>query len=134
MDNNENTVNEKSEITINLFRQRLRSLRTSKNMTLEELAARASTSANYLQLIETGKRTPSITTFMKICQALDVTPNLLLLGTDDRPYSEAVSSIIALSVESEQPLQQLLENINLRILKRLLILLCEDGGALYACA
>ena len=111
MDNNENTVNEKSEITINLFRQRLRSLRTSKNMTLEELAARASTSANYLQLIETGKRTPSITTFMKICQALDVTPNLLLLGTDDRPYSEAVSSIIALSVESEQPLQQLLDSI-----------------------
>ena len=45
-----------------------------------ELAERINISNNHMSSIETGKEKLSIDVFVKICEALNVTPDYLLLG------------------------------------------------------
>jgi len=46
-----------------------------------DLAERTGFSNNYISSIETGKSVPTIDTLVKICLALDITPDYCLLGT-----------------------------------------------------
>lgn len=59
---------------------RVSTLRHSKKWTQEKLAEKADLSNNYLSNIENNYSIPSLETLMKLCVALDVTPNDLLLG------------------------------------------------------
>ena len=45
-----------------------------------ELAEKAGCSDNYISSIENGKSKPTIATLVKICVALDITPDYCLLG------------------------------------------------------
>lgn len=60
------------------FGARLQSIRESRKMTQELLAARSGLSAHYIGNIEQGVRMPSANSFMKLCHALGATPNDLL--------------------------------------------------------
>jgi transcriptional regulator with XRE-family HTH domain len=67
-----------------LVRDRLRSLRTSLGLSLDDLAARAHLSASTISRIETGKRTISLDVLLPLAAALQVGLDALLdVHTDD---------------------------------------------------
>ncbi len=53
--------------------------RSKAKMTFETLADRANLSMRYVQDLEAGKKLPSIITLMKLCHALKITPDKLLM-------------------------------------------------------
>lgn len=61
--------------------KRIASLRKRKSMTQEQLAEKTELSNNYISHIENSRSIPSLETLMKLCAALEITPNELLLGT-----------------------------------------------------
>ena len=76
-------------IDYSLLGERVAALRKKKGLTQSALAEKAEISNNYVSNIENNHSIPSLETLMKICAALDVTPNDLLLGvsTQSAAYS-----------------------------------------------
>lgn len=75
---------EQSETVEQLVRQRLRSLRRTMGLSLDEVAARANLSPSTLSRIETGKRTISLDVLVPLATALQVDVGALLsLEQDD---------------------------------------------------
>ncbi|MGE3619774.1 MAG: helix-turn-helix domain-containing protein [Acidimicrobiia bacterium] len=67
-----------------VVRARLRSLRTTQGLSLDELAGRAGLSPSTLSRIETGKRTISLDVLLPLARALGVDLDVLLdLHSDD---------------------------------------------------
>jgi transcriptional regulator with XRE-family HTH domain len=64
-------MNEEAQV---LFGAELRRRRESLGMTLEELAARAGLTPNYVGTIEMGKRDPSLSTIVELAKGLDISP------------------------------------------------------------
>lgn len=61
-----------------MFKEKLLNARLSKNFTQEEMGEMlAITQASYCKL-ETGVKTPSLNTLIRICEVLEITPNFLL--------------------------------------------------------
>ena len=60
------------------FGRRLKHLRGKTGSTQKELAHRTNLSANYIALLETGKRPPSFKTIAALAQALQVPINKLM--------------------------------------------------------
>jgi transcriptional regulator with XRE-family HTH domain len=60
--------------------RRIAARRKNLGMTQNQLAEILDISNNHLSSIETGKQSPSFDKFIKICEALDTTPNHLVLG------------------------------------------------------
>ena len=63
--------------------QRIVSRRKALGMSQAKLAEKADLSNNYISNIENSYSIPSLQTFTTLCQALEITPNELLLGIDD---------------------------------------------------
>ena len=61
----------------NLVIKRLRKEREKAGLSQLELALRAEISQNMINYIETGKRTPSLDTLLKICNAMNINPAIL---------------------------------------------------------
>ncbi|MGE0210780.1 MAG: helix-turn-helix domain-containing protein [Parvibaculaceae bacterium] len=61
-----------TEDAIALIGNRIREIRTGKGMKLQDLAESAGLSVSMLSLVERGKTSPSISTIICICSALDV--------------------------------------------------------------
>ena len=55
----------------------LKKIREEKNISQLELAHRAGISQNMVTYIETGKRSPTLQTLIKLCVALEVSPSKL---------------------------------------------------------
>lgn len=75
-------------INLNAMGTRMKRRRKELKMSQAELAEKVNVSNNHIYSIETGKQIPSLTTFVKICEQLDTTPDFLLLGslhTDNLP-------------------------------------------------
>src|SRR3954447_22473509 len=67
-----------------VVRTRLRSLRTTMGLSLDELSARTNLSASTISRIETGKRTISLDVLLPLATALQVGLDVLLdVSTDD---------------------------------------------------
>lgn len=60
------------------FGSRLRETRTQKGYTLQSLAQKAGTGAVYLGEIERGLKMPSLNSFIRLAEALDVSADYLL--------------------------------------------------------
>ena len=69
------------DIDYNLIGKRIATIRKSKGLTQAQLAESADITNNFLSHIERSHSIPSLETLIKICDALDVTPNQILLGT-----------------------------------------------------
>ena len=67
----------------NLVIGRLRKEREKAGLSQLELALRADISQNMINYIETGKRTPSLDTLLKICHALNINPAVLFSDTEE---------------------------------------------------
>ena len=70
------------EIDYTLLGKRLRSHRKRQNLSQEALAERAGISCVYLSHIENSRSIPSLETLVRLCRALSITPDSLLLGAD----------------------------------------------------
>lgn len=66
-----------------LVRSRLRALRTTSGLSLDELATRTNLSASTISRIETGKRTISLDVLVPLARGLRVDLDALLLAPDD---------------------------------------------------
>lgn len=60
------------------FGLRLREIRTDKGLTLQSLAAKAGTGAVYLGEIERGLKMPSLNSFIRLVEALEVSADYIL--------------------------------------------------------
>ena len=67
-------------IDYSIIAKRMASRRAELRITQSELADKTGLTPKYISNIETSHSIPSIETVMKICSALDVTPDYLLLG------------------------------------------------------
>lgn len=67
------------------FGQRVRQLRRQRELTLEQLGARAALSDKYVQAIETARQAPTIETIAKLARGLGVTPQELLVIEERTP-------------------------------------------------
>lgn len=61
--------------------KRIALLRKKRGMTQEQLAEKSDLSNIYISHIENSRSIPSLETLMKLCDALAVTPDQVLLGT-----------------------------------------------------
>lgn len=61
----------------------LRKERERQGLSQLELALKANISQNMINYIETGKRTPSLDTLLKICQALNINPATLFSDSNE---------------------------------------------------
>ena len=60
---------------------RVKTAREAKNLTQEQLSEKLGLSNNFISNIERGRSKPSLETLVKICTALDTTPDFLLLDS-----------------------------------------------------
>ena len=58
--------------------QRIRQIRKSKQLTLQDIAEKTGFSAGFLSQVERGTTDPSLSALRKISDALEVTPYMLL--------------------------------------------------------
>jgi len=72
--------------------KRIAKRRDVLDMTQAELAEKADLSATYTGNVEGGAKC-SIETLMKLCAALDVTPDYLLLGVDKEYRSDSLDDV-----------------------------------------
>ncbi|MGO5071723.1 helix-turn-helix domain-containing protein [Roseburia faecis] len=99
-------------INLNAMGTRMKRRRKELKMSQAELAEKVNVSNNHISSIETGKQIPSLTTFVKICEQLDTTPDFLLLGslhTDNLPKN--IYDSLTLCNKKDLPLiQDIVEN------------------------
>lgn len=62
---------------------KLRKIRIEKGLSQMELSLQAGISQNMVAYIEAQKRTPTLTTMLKLCDALRISPAVLFTYTDD---------------------------------------------------
>ncbi|AFL98946.1 MULTISPECIES: helix-turn-helix domain-containing protein [Desulfitobacterium] len=68
------------EINYKELGKRIAKRRKVLNLTQDDVAEATGLSNNHISNIENNHSIPSIETLMKICQALDITPDYFLLG------------------------------------------------------
>jgi transcriptional regulator with XRE-family HTH domain len=75
--------------------KRLREEREKQRISQINLAFKAGLSQNQINYIETGKRTPTLYTLLRICNALQISP-AILFDVQDKDKQEAREKIIQL--------------------------------------
>ena len=65
-----------------LVLKRLKQVREEAKLSQLELSYKSGVSQNMITYIETGKRTPTLTTLLKLCKALNINPSVLFIETD----------------------------------------------------
>lgn len=91
-----------------LFNERLKDIRTKKELTQEEFAKLLNISPSSISLYESGSREPSLTTLINIAKILNVSTDYLL-GLSD---NEQVVRINISSKDKQEIVKKLLEIIN----------------------
>jgi transcriptional regulator with XRE-family HTH domain len=74
---------------------RLKEEREKARLSQMDLSLRAGLSQNLVNYIESGKRTPSLNTLLRLCKALRIEPSVLF-ATPDLARQEARETIVAL--------------------------------------
>ena len=69
------------------FGRRIRFFRRERGLTQEQLAELAGLSASFLGHIERGSRVASLDTLMRLCRAMEITPNDLLTDGTAAPLA-----------------------------------------------
>lgn len=65
--------------------RKIRTCREISRLSQAELAEKAGISQGFLAMIESGKKVPTITSILKICQALEIAPeHLFMAGEQNR--------------------------------------------------
>ncbi|WP_066452870.1 helix-turn-helix domain-containing protein [Anaerotruncus rubiinfantis] len=96
-------------IDYNLMGRRIAEIRKKRGLTQEKLAEMADLTNNFISHIETCRSIPSLETIVKLCDALSVTPDEILLGTGTAS-PEYLSSDIIQKLETCSPSERRLVN------------------------
>lgn len=95
---------------------RIKKLRSSKHMTQQSLSEKADISPNYLSHIENGLSKFSLPILMEIVNALDTTPNYILLDTvinkKDTFIEDIDSKLANMKIEELSMVYDFIELIN----------------------
>ena len=75
--------------------KRLRQEREKLNLSQMELSLESGVSQNMITYIENGKRTPTVNTLIKLCNAMNITP-AILFPSNDTDRQNAKDTIIEL--------------------------------------
>lgn len=75
------------------FGDRLRTLRKAKSLTQEELATRAGIDTSYLNYIENGKQSPSLTKIAAIAEALEVELPEMFYFSQSKGYNKRLDAL-----------------------------------------
>ncbi len=73
------TIEESQKLVI----ARLKHMREERKLSQMDLARAAGISQNMITYIETGKRTPTLSTLLKLCDALNINPSVLFTEEND---------------------------------------------------
>lgn len=93
-----------------VFGQRLRQLRKSRAITIEQLAEHCDISEGHLRNMESGLRVPSVPVLISLCNSLKITPQELLqpfLEIEDIPINKK-SLLEKIQQMEEEQLEQLI--------------------------
>lgn len=72
-------------------RTRLKEEREKLHLSQMELSYESGISQNMITYIETGKRTPTLSTILKLCSAMDLNPSLLFpQNTSDKKEAKKI--------------------------------------------
>ena len=74
-------MKENSIVTEEFFRDRLRFLRNERKISAREMSLALGQNETYINKIETGKNSTTIAGFLKICEFLQITPELFFSST-----------------------------------------------------
>lgn len=88
---------------------RISMCRQKSEIPQKELAAQVNISNNHLSNIENGKSAPSITTFLAICKALNVSPSYLISGSLYLLDDEIAEKISRKSLTDKAIISQILD-------------------------
>jgi transcriptional regulator with XRE-family HTH domain len=77
--------------TNKVFGEELRRVRKAAQMTQEELAFRAELDRTYISLLERGSKSPTLTTFFRLCRVLDQQPDVFIAQIYERMMSREQS-------------------------------------------
>lgn len=81
-------------VNYSLVGERIAARRRQLKLTQAELAERASLSSKYISKIESStNRALSISSVLKVCEALGVSPSFLLIGVDDEIENACYSNV-----------------------------------------
>ena len=97
---------------IQFFSDKLRKLRNEKGISAREMSLALGQNVNYINLIENGRRKPSLEMFLYICEYLKVTPESFF-EDDANPEKNTANHY-------EQILRQLSENQKMLLSKFIL--------------
>ena len=75
--------------------RRLKEEREKAQLSQLELSLRSGVSQNMITYVETGKRTPTLTTILKLCSALGISP-AVLFADSQQEVNEARAKVIEL--------------------------------------
>lgn len=70
---------------------KIEKLMEERKLTVESLATSAGLTREYVTKVKNGKQVPTLTSFEKLCSALEVEPNDLLLNKKSLQQSKAVA-------------------------------------------
>lgn len=80
-------IEDNSIKNIETIGQNIRKYRLEKKLRQEGLAEKCSLSSNYIGLLERGEKTPSLETFIRILNALEVSADLVLVDVLSTGYT-----------------------------------------------
>ena len=106
------------ELDYKLIGQRLASCRKSRGLKQREVCEMADINDKYLSNIEHARSIPSLEVLMRLCTALDITPDAILIGTekysDTQKAHHLCNRICTLSPEQMALIDDLIDCIILR--------------------
>ncbi|UAY55693.1 helix-turn-helix domain-containing protein [Arachidicoccus terrestris] len=62
---------------------KLKEARIEKGISQEDLSINSGLDRSYISMLERGKRNPTLLVIFKLCQTLDISPNLLIKNIED---------------------------------------------------
>ncbi|MDE6501941.1 MAG: helix-turn-helix domain-containing protein [Ruminococcus sp.] len=93
----------------------IRHFRNLKNISQESLAEKTDLSTNYISMIERGEKIPSLTSLIRIANALEVTSDMLLCDLVTKSYcvknSLIMDRISELSKQEQQRIYAVIETL-----------------------
>ncbi len=81
-------------MNISAIGKRIRKYRVAKGWKQDVFAEKIGLSVTYTGMIERGEKTPRLETFIKIANALDISPDLLLADVINSQYEIKASELI----------------------------------------
>ena len=90
---------------IQLFSDKLRKLRNEKGISAREMSLALGQNVNYINLIENGKRKPSLDMFLYICEYLKVSPEYFFYDENKEKDTENFYDKVLRNLTENQKIQ-----------------------------